>query len=126
MNELHRFVSIALHSTAGEGDYESDKLATLRTVVTAFEPLIYGLRGDVTYEEFCKKCRSVWDELRKNPRLPYMLVGMIQYSVFDYSAFQTWYSKTQLRLECTNARLYSWLTIIIILHANVLFRIVQF
>ena len=74
VNELHRFVSIALHTTAGEGDYESDKLATLRTVGTAFEPLIYGLKGDITYEIFCEKCRSVWDELSKNPKLPQMLV----------------------------------------------------
>lgn len=74
VNELHRFVSIALHTTAGEGDYESDKLATLRTVGTAFEPLIYGLKGDITYEIFCKKCRSVWEELSKNPKLTQMLV----------------------------------------------------
>lgn len=70
-------MSIALHTTAGEGDYESDKLATLRTVGSAFEPLIYGLKGDITYEIFCEKCRSVWDELRKNPKLPQMLVCII-------------------------------------------------
>jgi hypothetical protein len=86
VTELHRFVSIALHTTAGEGDYESDKLATLRTVVTAFEPLIYGLRGDVTYEEFCKKCKSVWDELKKNPQLPHMLVCVIQQLSLNYGA----------------------------------------
>ena len=74
VNDLHRFVSIALHTSAGEGDYESDKLATLRTVGTAFEPLIYGLSGDITYEIFCEKCRAVWDELEKNPKLPQMLV----------------------------------------------------
>ena len=76
VNELHRFVSVALHTTAGEGDFESDKLASLRTVVTAFEPLIYGLRGEITYEIFCEQCRSVWDELSKNPKLPQMLVCM--------------------------------------------------
>ena len=89
VNELHRFVSIALHTTAGEGDYESDKLATLRTVVTAFEPLIYGLKGDITYEVFCERCRSVWDELRKNPRLPLMLVGVIQLFCIIYSSCST-------------------------------------
>jgi hypothetical protein len=81
VTDLYRFVSIALHTTAGEGDYGSDKLATLRIVVTAFEPLIYGLKGDVTYKEFCKKCKSVWDELKKNPRLPHMLVCVTQYLI---------------------------------------------
>ena len=76
VNELHRFVSVALHTTAGEGDFESDKLASLRTVVTAFEPLIYGLRDEISYEIFCEQCRSVWDELSKNLKLPQMLVCM--------------------------------------------------
>ena len=100
VNELHRFVSIALHTTAGEGDYESDKLATLRTVVTAFEPLIYGLKGDITYEIFCERCRSVWDELRKNPRLPHMLVGMIQLFRTIYSASST--LALHSKKECVN------------------------
>ena len=74
VSELHKFVNVALHTSSGEEDYEKDKLATLRIVGTAFKALIYGLKGDITYEVFCECCRAVWKELEKKPDLPQMMV----------------------------------------------------
>ena len=73
-NELHKFVNNALHTSSGEEDYEKDKLAHLRIVGTSFKALIYGLKGNITYEVFCERCRAVWQELERRPDLPQMIV----------------------------------------------------
>ena len=75
VSELHKFVNVALHTPSGEEDYDKDKLATLRIVGASFNALIYGLKGDITYEVFCERCRAVWQELEKRPDLPQKIVS---------------------------------------------------
>lgn len=76
VSELHKFVNVALHTPSGEEDYDKDKLATLRIVGASFNALIYGLKGDITYEVFCERCRAVWQELERRPDLPQKIVSV--------------------------------------------------
>ena len=75
MNDLHKFVSVALHTSAGEGDLSSDKLSHLKTVASGFAPLIYGLKKDSSFETFQQGCKAVWKTLMQTPNLPELLVS---------------------------------------------------
>ena len=74
VNDLDKFVNVALHTSAGEGDESSDKLSDLKTVGSGFGPLIYGLLKDPSYDSFQQGCRAVWDVMKTTPHLPKLLV----------------------------------------------------
>ena len=76
MNDLHKFVSVALHTSAGEGDFANDKLSHLKIIGSGFGPLIYRLKADPSFETFKVCCISVWESLESTPRLPKLLVSM--------------------------------------------------
>ena len=76
VNDLHKFVTIALHTSVEEGDLASDKLSHLKAVGSCFGPLIYGLKNDPSFESFQQGCQAVWkaiDEAEKN--LPKLLAS---------------------------------------------------
>ena len=73
--DLQNFVTVALATAAGgEDDYANDKLSSLRTVGSGFGSLIYNLKADTGSLVLRRRCTSVWEEFRKNPNLPEMLV----------------------------------------------------
>lgn len=78
---LHKFVSVALHMAAGEGDYSSDKLSNLKIVGSAFKPLIYELVEGSDLETFQSSCAAVWETIKQaieehaKEDLPTLLVG---------------------------------------------------
>ena len=74
MNDLHKFVSVALHTSAGEGDLANDKLSNLKIIGSGFGPLIYDLKIDPSFETFKISCESVWESLKQNRKLPKLLV----------------------------------------------------
>jgi hypothetical protein len=74
VNDLHKFVSVALHTAAGEGDLSSDRLSHLKIVGSGFGPLIYGMVENSSFEAFWRKCRDVWNAVRQTPKLPKYLV----------------------------------------------------
>ena len=71
---MHRFVSVALHTSAGEGDLSSDRLSHLKVVGSGFGPLIYGLKEDSSFESFSEQCKAVWKAVEYTPKLPSLLV----------------------------------------------------
>ena len=75
VNDLHKFVSVALHTSAGEGDLSSDKLSNLKTVGSGFGPLIYGLKHECTFESFQEACEGVWQAVGETEKLPRLLVS---------------------------------------------------
>ncbi len=75
VNDLHKFVSVALHTSAGEGDHSSDRLSHLKMVASGFGPLIYGLKEDSSFELFRLQCEAVWEAVKLTPKLPSLLVG---------------------------------------------------
>lgn len=75
INDLHKFVSVALHTSAGEGDLSSDKLSHLKTVGSGFGPLIYGLKTDPSFHTFQQGCKAVWQAIDQTPNLPKLLVS---------------------------------------------------
>ena len=85
MNDLYKFVSVALHTSAGEGDLSSDKLSNLKTVGSGFGPLIYGLMEDSSFECFQKQCEAVWAAVHLNPKLPRLLVSINLIVLEDYN-----------------------------------------
>ena len=75
IDDLHNFVSVALHTTAGEDPYDSDRLSNLKKVGNAFGPLIFDLNKDKTFETFRKGCIAVWDAMESSSEdLPEKLV----------------------------------------------------
>ena len=76
INDLHKFVSVALHTSAGEGDLANDKLSNLKIVGSGFAPLIYGFKKIRTVDSFNVSCVNVWQSLRQNPKLPKLLVSV--------------------------------------------------
>ena len=78
MNDLHNFVSVALHTSVGEDDYSHDKLSQLKVVGSGFGPLIYHLKKDSDFVSFTKFCEDVWSSLQETPQLPSLLVSITQ------------------------------------------------
>lgn len=74
MNDLHKFVGVALHTSAGEDDYSHDKLSQLKIVGSGYGPLIYKLKSTSDFESFTKYCKEVWLSLEQTPKLPFLLV----------------------------------------------------
>ena len=83
VNDLHKFVSVALHTSAGEGDFANDKLSNLKIIGSGFGPLIYRLKIDPSFETFKISCMSVWESLKSTPNLPRLLVSLI-FCLFVY------------------------------------------
>ena len=75
MNDLRKFVNIALETAAGgEDDLARDKLSDLRTVGSGFGALIYKLPDDAGYADLARRCTLLWEALRNNQELPNKLV----------------------------------------------------
>ncbi len=74
MNDLHKFVSVALHTSAGEGDLANDRLSDLKVIGSRYAPFIYDLQRKPNFETFKISCEKVWEALSQNPNLPIKLV----------------------------------------------------
>lgn len=68
-------MSVALHTSAGEGDLSSDKLSNLKTVGSGYGPLIYELHQGSSFSTFQSKCEAVWKAMDQTPKLPELLVN---------------------------------------------------
>jgi hypothetical protein len=73
LKELKVFVDLASIS-AGEGDYEIDKVNCLHSATTGYAPLIFSLDLECGTTVFLGKCEEVWKELASNRNLPKKLV----------------------------------------------------
>ena len=72
-------MSVALHTTAGESDFDSDCLSNLKKVGNGFGPLIFGLMKNKSFEAFRQGCIDVWDAMETAPDLPQKLVGITMF-----------------------------------------------
>ena len=72
--DLHNFVSVALHTVAGEGDFDRDRLSNLKIAGSGFASLIYGLRVDTSFVAFQRACKAVWFQLKRTYNLAGILV----------------------------------------------------
>lgn len=70
-------MSVALHTTAGESDFDSDRLSNLKKVGNGFRPLIFDLMGNTSFEAFREGCLAVWKAMETSPDLPDKLVCLI-------------------------------------------------
>ena len=75
IDDLHNFVSVALHTTAGESDFDSDRLSNLKKVGNGFRPLIFDLMRNKSFSSFRRGCLTVWEALEAAPDLPEKLVS---------------------------------------------------
>ncbi|CAC5425101.1 RNF213 [Mytilus coruscus] len=73
LKELKVFVDLASIS-AGEGDYEIDKVNCLHSATSGYSPLIFSLDQDCDAAVFLHRCEEVWKELKADPKLPKKLV----------------------------------------------------
>ena len=68
-------MSVALHTTAGEDPYDSDRLSNLKKVGNAFGSLIFGLEENNSFDTFRKGCISMWNAMASSGEdLPEILV----------------------------------------------------
>ena len=83
VDDLHNFVSVALHTTAGEDDYDSDRLSNLKKIGNTFGSLIYDLKDDKSFETFRIGCFNAWYAMvNTKENLPKILVKFIVVSDF--------------------------------------------
>ena len=75
VNDLHKFVGVALHTSAGEDDFSHDKLSQLKIVGSGYGPLIYQLKEMFDFKSFVENCQKVWLSLKQTPKLPSLLVS---------------------------------------------------
>ncbi len=86
VNDLHKFVSVALHTSVGEGDFANDNLSRLKIIGSGYGPLIYDLQQRPTFNNFKECCMKVWYALKHTPKLPGMLVSIVRGAwVLDWS-----------------------------------------
>ncbi len=78
VNDLHTFISVALHTSAGEGDVANDNLSRLKIVGSGYSPLIYDLQRRPSFENFKTCCMKVWEVLQHTSTLPEKLVSHIR------------------------------------------------
>ena len=72
-------MSVALHTTAGETPYDSDRLSNLKKIGNAFGSLIYDLKEEKSFEMFHIGCFAAWDAMDNTTEdLPKILVKFIQ------------------------------------------------
>ena len=70
-------MSVALHTTAGEDPYDSDRLSNLKKVGNAFGLLIFDLQHNNSFDVFRKGCIAMWDAMASSEEdLPEILVGL--------------------------------------------------
>ncbi|XP_064634464.1 E3 ubiquitin-protein ligase rnf213-alpha-like [Lineus longissimus] len=69
---LKVFVDLASIS-AGEGDYNMDRVHMLHSVITGYAPLISDLPQNANAETFLNHCEMVWGALKSDPTLPMKL-----------------------------------------------------
>ncbi|OPL21619.1 hypothetical protein AM593_05982, partial [Mytilus galloprovincialis] len=69
LKELKVFVDLASIS-AGEGDYEIDKVNCLHSATTGYSPLIFSLDQNCDAALFLHRCEEVWKELKADSKLP--------------------------------------------------------
>ena len=75
VDDLRKFVSIALHTS--EGDFSTARFSDLALVGKGYGPLIYGFKEDhedYSFDFFQEKCAEVWKALKDTPNLPELLV----------------------------------------------------
>lgn len=78
-------MSVALHTTAGETPYDSDRLSNLKKVGNAFGSLIYDLKDDKSFEMFHDGCLTAWDAIANTTEdLPTMLVNFVPILICDF------------------------------------------
>lgn len=75
VGDLSSFVTVALATAAGGEDaLTQDKLSHLRTVGTGFESVIYSLLPTAGYDRLLSSCQSLVKAIKKNKKLPTLLV----------------------------------------------------
>ena len=84
VNDLQKFVSVALHTSAGEDDYCHDRLSNLKVVASGYSPLIYKLKANSGFDNFQNYCREVWVSLDQTPKLPSLLVSTLIVFIFYF------------------------------------------
>lgn len=79
VNDLHKFVSVALHTAAGEGDLANDMLSNLKIIGSGYGPLIFDLNPSKcpSFEDFKSSCIKVWDAMDQAHNLPDLLVIVV-------------------------------------------------
>ena len=77
VNDLQKFVSVALHTAAGEGDIANDNLSRLKIIGSGYGPLIYDMGTEPSFDTFKSCCRKVWETLHQTPNLPKKLVSQV-------------------------------------------------
>lgn len=87
-------MSVALHTSAGEGDLSSDRLSHLKIIGSGFGPLIYGLKIDSSFLSFQRGCEAVWKALVQTPQLPKLLVSILYTPFFNFTCAVTSSSST--------------------------------
>ena len=87
MNDLKKFVSVALNNAAtGEDTLTNAKLSSLRTVGSGFGCLIYDLPKEAGFEVLKQQCMLLWENMITTPDLPQYLVSirvLIQYPLHE-------------------------------------------
>ena len=88
VSDLQNFVTIALATAAGgEDDFTRDRLSNLRTVGSGFATLIYRLPKNTGYKELERRCKSLWEALKQNSRLPKLMVSFFNRFMVKFIRF---------------------------------------
>lgn len=87
INDLHKFVSVALHTSVGEGDLPNDNLSRLKIVGSGYSPLIYDLQRKPSFTNFKICCMKVWEALQSTPGLPGKLVRIKSIVIILHNVF---------------------------------------
>lgn len=66
-------------SAAGHEAIELQKATCLNTALMGYAPLIFGIKGEDSFEDIMKLCNLVLENLREQPTLPAKLVCCILY-----------------------------------------------
>ncbi|XP_070579265.1 E3 ubiquitin-protein ligase rnf213-alpha-like [Ptychodera flava] len=69
VQQLKVFVDLAMIS-AGETDFEVDRVKCLHQATTGYASIIFDLKEDAGFKELMKACESLWNALKNDSSLP--------------------------------------------------------
>eukprot|EP00794_Sanderia_malayensis_P006458 gene6457-7190_t len=108
LRDVKTFVDL-MSISAGESDYEADRISNLHTVCLSYEPIIFDLPVSSGPDDLIKRCSTVLDGIEKDPTLPKKLLDcnrQLEWFKKERESYGSIAKSSMMETEAANRRGY--------------------